>query len=89
MVSTVHKSLTISFLAVLIFISGLSADLVRVQLQNYVLAGSAPGGLANIVFAIIVLNKGVPRSEFMAMFVALTVFFSLGPHGVSANPLAK
>jgi NhaP-type Na+/H+ or K+/H+ antiporter len=45
--------------------------------------------LASIVFAIIVLNKGVPRSEFMAMLVALTVFFSLVAHGVSANPLAK
>jgi polar amino acid transport system substrate-binding protein len=31
MVSTVHKSLTISFLAVSIFISGLSSDLVRAQ----------------------------------------------------------
>jgi hypothetical protein len=31
MVSTVHKSLTITFLAVSIFISGLSADLVSAQ----------------------------------------------------------
>jgi NhaP-type Na+/H+ or K+/H+ antiporter len=48
-----------------------------------------PRGLASIVFAIIVLNKGVPGGKFLAMIVVLTVFFSLVAHGVSANPLAK
>ncbi|MEE9570542.1 MAG: cation:proton antiporter, partial [Gammaproteobacteria bacterium] len=48
-----------------------------------------PRGLASIVFAIIVINKGVPGSQFIAMVVTLTVFFSLVAHGVSANPLAK
>ena len=48
-----------------------------------------PRGLASIVFAIIVLNKGVPGGEFIAMVVVLTVFLSLVAHGVSANPLAK
>jgi len=48
-----------------------------------------PRGLASIVFAIIVVNKGVPGGQFMAMVVVLTVFFSLVAHGVSANPLAK
>ncbi len=48
-----------------------------------------PRGLASIVFAIIVLNKGVPEGKFVAMIVVLTVFFSLVAHGVSANPLAK
>ena len=48
-----------------------------------------PRGLASIVFAIIVVNKGVPGGKFMAMVVVLTVFFSLVAHGVSANPLAK
>ncbi len=48
-----------------------------------------PRGLASIVFAIIVLNKGVPGGKFIAMIVVLTVFFSLVAHGVSANPLAK
>jgi NhaP-type Na+/H+ or K+/H+ antiporter len=47
-----------------------------------------PRGLASIVFAIIVLNKGVPGGKFVAMVVVLTVFFSLVAHGVSANPLA-
>jgi NhaP-type Na+/H+ or K+/H+ antiporter len=48
-----------------------------------------PRGLASIVFAIIVFNKGVPEAKFMAMVVVLTVFFSLVAHGVSANPLAR
>ena len=43
----------------------------------------------SIVFAIIVLNKGVPQAKFMAMVVVLTVFLSLVAHGISANPLAK
>jgi NhaP-type Na+/H+ or K+/H+ antiporter len=48
-----------------------------------------PRGLASIVFAIIVLNKGVPEAKFISMVVVLTVFLSLVAHGVSANPLAK
>jgi NhaP-type Na+/H+ or K+/H+ antiporter len=48
-----------------------------------------PRGLASIVFAIIVINKGVPGGKFVAMIVVLTVFFSLVAHGVSANPLSK
>jgi NhaP-type Na+/H+ or K+/H+ antiporter len=48
-----------------------------------------PRGLASIVFAIIVVNKGVPGGQFVAMVVVLTVFLSLVAHGVSANPLAK
>ena len=47
-----------------------------------------PRGLASIVFAIIVVNEGVPGGEFVAMVVVLTVFFSLVAHGVSANPLS-
>lgn len=48
-----------------------------------------PRGLASLVFAIIVINEGVPGGKFVAMVVVLTVFFSLVAHGVSANPLAK
>ena len=47
-----------------------------------------PRGLASIVFAIIVLNKGVPNAKFLAMVVVLTVFSSLVAHGISANPLS-
>jgi NhaP-type Na+/H+ or K+/H+ antiporter len=48
-----------------------------------------PRGLASIVFAIIVIDKGVPESRFIAMVVVLTVFLSLVAHGISANPLAR
>ncbi|UCH40830.1 MAG: cation:proton antiporter [Gammaproteobacteria bacterium] len=48
-----------------------------------------PRGLASIVFAIIVIDKGVPESRFIAMVVVLTVFLSLVAHGISANPLAN
>ena len=47
-----------------------------------------PRGLASIVFGIIVLEKGVAESEFMAAVVAVTVILSLVAHGISANPLA-
>jgi NhaP-type Na+/H+ or K+/H+ antiporter len=53
------------------------------------LAWFGPRGLASIVFAIIVIDSGVPQARFMAMVVVLTVFLSLIAHGVSANPLAK
>ena len=47
-----------------------------------------PRGLASIVFAIIVLEKGVAESKFIATVVAVTVILSLVAHGISANPLA-
>ena len=48
-----------------------------------------PRGLASIVFAVIVLDEGLPGSQFIALVVACTVFVSLIVHGVSANPLAR
>jgi len=47
-----------------------------------------PRGLASLVFAIIVVNEGVPDGELLGVVVVLTVFLSLVAHGVSANPLA-
>jgi NhaP-type Na+/H+ or K+/H+ antiporter len=48
-----------------------------------------PRGLASIVFALIVINEGVPEARFLAMVVVLTVLLSLIAHGISANPLAR
>lgn len=48
-----------------------------------------PRGLASIVFAIIVLDEGIPGGEFMALVVVCTVFISLVLHGVTAKPLAN
>ncbi|MDX1554860.1 MAG: cation:proton antiporter, partial [Xanthomonadales bacterium] len=48
-----------------------------------------PRGLASIVFALIVLDSGLPGGELMALVVACTVLLSLVAHGVTANPLAR
>lgn len=48
-----------------------------------------PRGLASIVFAVIVLDSGLPGAELMSIVVVCTVVFSLIAHGVSAKPLAK
>lgn len=80
----------------------LSLTLVR-MLPNYLaLAGSGessasrlflgwfgPRGLASIVFAIIVLQEGVPGAELIALVVACTVVLSLILHGVTAKPLSQ
>jgi NhaP-type Na+/H+ or K+/H+ antiporter len=48
-----------------------------------------PRGLASIVFAVIVLDSGLPGAEMMSIVVACTVLFSLVAHGVSARPLSN
>jgi len=46
-----------------------------------------PRGLASIVFIIIVLDKGLPGSETLALAVVCTITLSILLHGFSANPL--
>ena len=48
-----------------------------------------PRGLASIVFAVIVLNSGLPDSGPLAMTVVCTIILSIIGHGVTANPWAK
>lgn len=48
-----------------------------------------PRGLASIVFAVIVVEKDLPGSRFIAMTVVCTVFLSLILHGLSAGPLSS
>jgi NhaP-type Na+/H+ or K+/H+ antiporter len=48
-----------------------------------------PRGLASIVFAVIVLDAGVPHAGELAQVVAWTVMLSILAHGVSANPWAR
>lgn len=48
-----------------------------------------PRGLASIVFAIMVLDAGLPGAELMNLVVFCTVFLSLIVHGMTANPLAR
>jgi NhaP-type Na+/H+ or K+/H+ antiporter len=48
-----------------------------------------PRGLASIVFAIIVLNRGVEGGSLLAMIVVCTVALSVFAHGLTSNPLAR
>ena len=48
-----------------------------------------PRGLASIVFAVIVLNSGLPDTGPLAMTVVCTVILSIIGHGMTANPWAK
>jgi NhaP-type Na+/H+ or K+/H+ antiporter len=48
-----------------------------------------PRGLVSIVFAIIVLDAGVPGGDSLAMTVVCTVILSILAHGLSAVPLAR
>jgi NhaP-type Na+/H+ or K+/H+ antiporter len=47
-----------------------------------------PRGLANVVFAVIVLNHHLPNGEELVLTAACTVILSIMAHGFSANPLA-
>jgi NhaP-type Na+/H+ or K+/H+ antiporter len=48
-----------------------------------------PRGLASIVFAVIVVNAGLPHGHNMAVVVVCTVVFSILAHGITANPWAR
>lgn len=47
-----------------------------------------PRGLASIVFAIIVMDSGLPGAPFIAQVIIVTVFLSLIAHGFSAKPMS-
>ncbi len=48
-----------------------------------------PRGLVSVVFVIIVLDRGVPGGDSLAMTVVCTVVLSILAHGLSAVPLAR
>jgi len=48
-----------------------------------------PRGLASIVFAVIVVNSGLPDRGPLAMTVTCTIILSIIGHGITANPWAK
>ena len=90
-----------SFSWTVVLYSVLSLTLIRVLPMFLALAGTGertdcklflawfgPRGLASIVFAIIVINKGVPGGNLIALVVACTVFLSVIAHGMTANPFA-
>ena len=45
--------------------------------------------IASIVFAVIVVNSGLPDSGPLAMTVVCTIVLSIIAHGITANPWAK
>ena len=48
-----------------------------------------PRGPASIVFAVIVVNSGLPDSGPLAMTVVCTIVLSIIAHGITANPWAR
>ncbi len=63
---------------------------LRVNTEGKLFIGwFGPRGLANIVFAVIVLNANLPNSGVLATAVACTVILSIILHGLSANPWAR
>jgi NhaP-type Na+/H+ or K+/H+ antiporter len=48
-----------------------------------------PRGLASVVFAVMVINAGVPGSGTISAVVTWTVILSIVAHGVTANPWAS
>jgi NhaP-type Na+/H+ or K+/H+ antiporter len=48
-----------------------------------------PRGLASIVFAVIVVEAGVPNSGIIAATASCTIMLSIVAHGISANPWAS
>jgi NhaP-type Na+/H+ or K+/H+ antiporter len=48
-----------------------------------------PRGLASIVFAVIVIESGLPDSGPLVMTVACTIILSIVVHGITANPWAR
>ena len=48
-----------------------------------------PRGLASIVFAVIVVDAGVPNSGIIAATAVCTIMLSILAHGISANPWAR
>lgn len=45
-----------------------------------------PRGLASIVFAVIVIDSGIPSSDLLALAVSCTILLSVLAHGFSAHP---
>jgi len=48
-----------------------------------------PRGLASIVFAVIVIESGLPEKGPLTMTVACTILLSIIAHGITANPWAR
>lgn len=62
----------------------------RISLKEKLFIGwFGPRGLASIVFAIIILDIGLPNKEKIILTIVCTILISVLAHGFSANPLIK
>jgi NhaP-type Na+/H+ or K+/H+ antiporter len=91
-----------SFSWMILLYSVLSLTVIRMLPVFLSLAGSGidtegklfigwfgPRGLASIVFAVIVVESGLPDSGPLAMTVVCTILLSIIGHGITANPWAR
>jgi NhaP-type Na+/H+ or K+/H+ antiporter len=75
----------IRMLPIFLSLTGLPLDAV----DKLFVGWFGPRGLVSVVFVIIVLDRGLPGGDSMAMTVVCTVILSIVAHGLSANPLAR
>lgn len=57
--------------------------------EKLFIAWFGPRGLASIVFAIIILDIGLPHQRTIVLTAACTILLSIILHGLSANPFIK
>ena len=57
--------------------------------EKLFIAWFGPRGLASIVFAIIILDIGLPHQKTIVLTAACTILLSIILHGLSANPFIK
>ena len=84
----VYALLSLTVVRVLPIFLSLSGTNATVK-DRLFLGWFGPRGLASIVFAVIVLDSGLPGGELIAIIVIVTVFFSLIAHGFSAKPMTN
>lgn len=91
-----------SFSWIMLLYAALSLTVIRMLPVFLCLAGSGisfegklfvgwfgPRGLASIVFAVVVLNSGLPEGRTLAMTVVCTIVLSILLHGITANAWAR
>jgi NhaP-type Na+/H+ or K+/H+ antiporter len=57
--------------------------------EKMFIAWFGPRGLASIVFAIIILEIGLPHQQTIILTAACTILLSVILHGLTANPFIK
>jgi len=84
----VYALLSLTVVRVLPIVLSLSGTDTTLQ-DRLFLGWFGPRGLASVVFAVIVLDSGLPGGELIAIVVIVTVFLSLIAHGFSAKPMTN